>query len=219
MIDGIGARDSGFGIRPPIVATLLAIALLVPSLLSAQGRRGLEDVTRPNRHGFWISLGAGGGWESFKFEGEDWRDAEIGPSFWLGLGGTVNQNLRLGAELSVWAKENFDPESGLNVTESLGAALLVAQFYPMKSQGLFLKGGLGFSRSGADVQGPGGNIGETGFAALGGAGYEVRLGRNVFMTPTLNFLQHWSGDRDSPEGQLRERVFTLGVGFTFQPGR
>ncbi|MGQ0703293.1 MAG: outer membrane beta-barrel protein [Gemmatimonadales bacterium] len=216
----LGTRRSALGARHLALTAILAVAMLIPSLASAQRRRGLEDVTRSDRHGFWLSIGAGAGWESYRFDTpSDWTDSQMAPSLWLALGGTVNQHLRLGAELNAWVHENFDEESGLNVTESLGGALLVAQFYPMSRQGLFFKGGLGISRSAADVEGPGGNVGETGFAALGGAGYEIRLGRNVFLTPSLNFMHHWSGDRDAPEGQLRERVLTVGVAFTFQPGR
>ena len=78
---------------------------------------------------------------------------------------------------------------------------------------------LGISRSGSDIEGPGGSVGETGFAWLGGVGYEIRLGRNIFLTPVASVMQHSSGDRDDPDGTLRERVYLIGVGLTFQPGR
>ena len=203
------------------LAALTAVVLLIPTeSVLAQRRRGLADVTPPERHGFWLSAGAGAGWESYKFAVPgNWAPSQMAPSVWFALGGTVNPQLRLGGELNAWVFENFDEESGFNVVESLVGGLLTAQVYPARRLGLFLKGGLGLSRSGADIEGPGGSTGETGFAALGGAGYEIRVGRNFFISPTANLLYHWSGDRDAPDGNLRERVFTLGVAFTFQPGR
>ena len=204
-----------------VLAALAAVSSLVPlSSVSAQRRRGLDDVTRSERHGFWLQLGAGAGWESYRFDDPGtWAPNQMAPSFSLALGGTVSPRLRLGGEVNGWVFENFDEDTGFNVVESLVGMLMTAQVYPMRGQGLYLKGGLGMSRSGADVEGPGGSTGESGFAALGGAGYEIRVGRNIFVSPAVNLLQHWSGDRDAPEGTLRERVLTMGVTFTFQTGR
>src|SRR3989304_3370878 len=50
------------------LAALTAVVLLIPTeSVLAQRRRGLADVTPPERHGFWLSAGAGAGWESYKF--------------------------------------------------------------------------------------------------------------------------------------------------------
>ena len=47
----------------------------------------------------------------------------------------------------------------------------------------------------------------------------IRLARNIFLSPVASIMYHTSGDRNAPEGNLTERVVTLGVAFTFQPGR
>lgn len=206
------------------LTAIAAILLLLPSsALLAQRRRGLVDVSPASeRHGFWLSLGAGAGWERFRFDVDPpgtWSDDQAAPSLWIALGGTVNPHLRLGGEANVWVHEHFDDVSGFNVTSTLAAGLLTGQFYPARNLGLFIKGGLGISRSGEDIEGPGGGVGETGFAFLGGVGYEVRLGRNIFLSPVASLMWHSSGDRDAPEGNLHERVFVVGVGLTFQPGR
>jgi hypothetical protein len=204
------------------LAAIAAILLLLPSsALLAQRRRGLVDVSRDSeRHGLWLTLGAGAGWEEFRFDNPpDWSAKQRAPALWFALGGTVSPHLRLGGEANVWVHEHFDQASGFNVTETLAAGLLTGQFYPARNLGLFLKGGLGISRSGSDVEGPGGSVGETGFAFLGGVGYEIKLGRNIFLSPLASVMYHSSGDRDAPEGNLHERVFLVGVGLTFQPGR
>jgi len=204
--------------------TIVAILLLVPSsALLAQRRRGLVDVSRDSeRYGFWLSVGGGAGWERFRFDADPpgtWSEDQAAPSLWIALGGTVNPHLRLGGEANVWVHEHFDEINQYNVTSTLSSAMLTGQFYPARNLGLFLKGGLGISRSGEDIEGPGGSVGETGFAFLGGVGYEIKLGRNLFLSPLASLMFHSSGDRDAPEGNLHERVFVVGVGLTFQPGR
>jgi len=211
-----------FGIR--LLATLPAVMLLVPlDSASAQHRRGLTDITPPLRHGFWLNAGVAAGSENVRFSREagGWGDENVQPAFWLDLGGTVNQHLRLGGELNAWVWDHRDRDTGYRLTDYLAGALLTGQFYPMSKSGFYLKGGLGLSRSGTDVEG-GVGVGETGFAYLVGAGYELRLGHSVFLTPAINLMNHRSNpDPGDPDGlgTMHERVVTFGVGVTIQPGR
>ena len=203
----------------------IALFVLVPaSDAAAQRRRGLVDVSRPHeRHGAWLSFGLGAGQDSYRYDADPSFGHELTkPSFFLAAGGTVNPHLRLGGEINAWVNHYTD-DSGYGITESLVGGLLTAQVYPVRSLGLFVKGGLGISRSGADVSGGGGyGPAETGFAYLYGAGYELKVARNFFITPLVTVLNHRSsqGSRDpDPLGTLHERVVMLGVGLTFQPGR
>jgi len=204
-----------------ILLALGAAILLIPaSDASAQRRRGLFDVShRHERHGAWLTFGLGAGRESFRFSRVPggYSDEITKPAFWLAAGGTVNPHLRLGGEINAWV--NQFTEAGEEITESLVSGMLTGQVFPIRDLGLFAKGGLGISRSGSDISGGFGS-GETGFAYLVGAGYEVRLARNFFLVPSVNYLHHAStGSRDNLDGTLHERVFTLGVALTFQPGR
>jgi hypothetical protein len=220
------------------LATFGAILFLIPaSDALAQRRRGLVDISpRSDRHGFWFTLGAGAGSENYRFDRiqldsagpfvkDSWRDNNITkPSFWLAAGGTVNPNLRLGGEINAWVDQHFDEPSQYDVTDYLVGGLLTGQVFPSRRSGFFFKGGLGISKTGTYVHGCGYSdqcsSGETGFAWLAGAGYEIRLGRSIFLTPAANFMMHRSdGARDDPSGALHERVFTIGVGLTVQPGR
>ncbi len=210
------------GIR--LLATLPAVMLLVPlHSASAQHRRGLTDITPSLRHGFWLNAGVAAGSENVRFSREagGWGDENVQPAVWLGLGGTVNPHLRLGGEINAWVWDHRDRETDYRLTDYLAGALLTGQFYPSARNGLYLKGGLGLSRSGTNVEG-GVGVGETGFAYLVGAGYEIRLGRSVFLTPAINLMNHRSNpDPGDPGGlgTMHERVVTFGVGLTVQPGR
>lgn len=208
------------------LTALAAVLVLMPSSQAmAQRRRGLVDVSHDSdRHGFWLTLGAGAGTDSYKYENvPGGYDHDLTkPSFWIAAGGTVNPHLRLGGEVNAWV-DQYDDAQGFRVTETLVGGLLTGQLFPARNLGLFVKGGLGISRSATYVSGD--DTGETGFAYLGGAGYEIKLGRNIFLTPAINLMYHRSSPGRDPLsdpdnlGGLRERVITIGVGLTFQPGR
>jgi hypothetical protein len=207
--------------RKPIRGLLVLVGVLTLFPVGeavAQRRRGLVDVSPDHaRHGFWLAVGLAAGGDSWRFSDEpDYTETLWKPTFSLALGGTVNPHFRLGGELKVWADEYFDEFEQVEVTESLVGALLVGQFYPSRRLGLFLKGGVGVSRSGTDVE-FGDGTGETGFSTLLGAGYEARLGRNIFITPYVDLMQHRSSERNQPT--LRERLVSVGVNMTFQVGR
>jgi hypothetical protein len=210
-----------------LFSAFAAVLFLVPvSDALAQRRRGLVDVSpESERHGAWLSFYLGAGSENYRYSnvpGGYNRDDNVQPSFAISAGGTVNPHLRLGGEINGWVYSHNDNSTGFHVTDYLVGGLLTGQVFPARQLGLFLKGGLGISRSGEDISG-GIGVGETGFAYLYGAGYEIKLARNFFLTPAVNLLYHRSRLRpeDDPDnlGALHERVITLGVGLTFQPGR
>jgi hypothetical protein len=134
----------------------------------------------PARHqGFWVGFGLGAG--SNLTDGYD--DARLGGSGYVRLGGTVTQRLLVGGEALGWART----QDGSTISQgNVTATLLV---YPAR-QGLFLKGGLGFaSWSQASTSGNTTiTTTEGGFGATVGGGYDVRLGRNLFLTPNVDFL-------------------------------
>jgi hypothetical protein len=208
--------------------TQLGISLLAAALLAgfadpaqAQRRRGLVDLSsRGDRHGFWLNLGIGAGREQSRFADEDtWTDGLTKPAGTIILGGTVNPNFRLGAQLSGWADTRY--VQGDRVTEYLGGLLLVGQFYPSRRAGFYLKGGAGFSRSGTDVAGPF-DVHEDGLGWTAGLGYEIKMSRSLFITPMVDFFQHRSEIRDDNGVKLPalyDRLTTIGVALTIQPGR
>jgi hypothetical protein len=94
--------------------------------------------------------------------------------------------------------------------------LFVAQLYPWASTGLYLKGGLGIGRNAVEFD-DGFDEGDTGFAALVGAGYELRLGRRFFLNPTIDLVGHRYSN--SVVGDYQERLVNFGLGIMLQTGR
>lgn len=191
-----------------------AVALLFIALGSASAQdtpRGLSVVREGGRAGFWggFSLGAGG--EAFDLrDGAGYSEELYRPTVSLRLGGTVNQSLRLGGEVLAWIDEHN------RTTESLTSVLFVGQLYPLATTGLYLKGGLGLGRNAVDFD-QGGGVGDTGFAGLIGAGWEVRMGRRWYLNPSLDVVEHRYTGRGNE--RYRERLVNFGLGVVFQSGR
>jgi hypothetical protein len=192
-----------------------AVGLLFIALGNASAQdtpRGLSVVREGDRAGFWggFSLGAGG--EAFDpRDGTGYSDELLyRPTVSLRLGGTVNQNLRLGGEVLAWINEQN------RTVESLTSVLFVGQLYPFATSGLYLKGGLGLGRNAVDFD-DGGGVGDTGFAGLLGAGWEVRVGRRWYITPSVDAVEHRYTGRGSE--RYRERLINFGLGVVFQSGR
>jgi hypothetical protein len=100
--------------------------------------------------------------------------------------------------------------------ETLSSALFVAQFYPAASSGLYLKGGLGIGRNAVDFD-DGYGTGDTGFAGLVGAGYELRIGRRIYLNPVVDLVGH---RYSNPQGaDYNERLVNFGLGILLQTGR
>ncbi len=172
--------------------------------------RGLVEVRDGGRTGFWGALGVGAGGESFDLrDGAGYNDQLYRPTISLRLGGTLSQNLRLGGEAMAWIDDQG------RSTATLSSFLFIAQFYPVTSSGLYLKGGAGLGRNEIDFDG-GFGVGDTGFAGLLGAGWEVRVGRKIYLNPAVDLVQHAYTGRGGD--RYRERLLNLSVGVLFQSG-
>jgi hypothetical protein len=191
-----------------------AITLLLLALGNASAQdapRGLSLVREGGRAGFWggFSLGAGG--EAFDLrDGAGYSEELYRPTVSLRVGGTVNPSLRLGGEVLAWINERG------NNTESLSSLLFVGQLYPVATTGFYLKGGLGLGRNAVDFH-EGGGIGDTGFAGLLGAGWEIRMGRRWYLNPVVDLVEHRYTGRGTE--RYRERLINFGLGVLFQSGR
>jgi hypothetical protein len=158
------------------------LAILFATTASAQQAQ--------TRQGFWI--GGGLGYGSLGCNG---CDRLGGVSGYLKLGGTLRQNILVGIETNGWTKSEFGQ------TLTMGNMSGAAYFYPMPSNGLFIKGGLGYS-----ILDDGFNN-ESGFGLLAGLGYDVRVGRNLSITPVANWF------RGSFSG-ASANVLQIGLGVT-----
>jgi hypothetical protein len=193
-----------------VCATVIC-CLNVTDAVAQEPPPGLTEVRDGSRHGLWFAAGLGAGGESYDLRtGTGYSGLLYQPTVSLRLGGTVSSHLRLGGEVLSWINEQGD------AVESLSSALFVAQYYPVSTLGLYLKGGLGIGRNAVDFE-DGFGVGDTGFAGLLGAGYELRLGRRFYLNPAVDLVGQTYNGRGA--GNYRERLVNFGLGVLVQMGR
>lgn len=166
-----------------------------------------QEADRPpvQHRGFWIGFGFGGGTNFADFaEGN-----RAGVGGYVRLGGTISQKFLLGGEAAGWGRD----VGGSTFSES--GVTAVALYYPA-GPGVFLKAGAGFA--GWAVSTSAGSTTTTttagGFAGTLGAGYDLRIGTNLFLTPNLDFLYHTMESDNSAFSTISSGavlLFTLGL--------
>lgn len=192
----------------PVSARSVLIATVV--LFLTAGASAAQDTTGAHRHrGFWIGFGFGGGVNLS--EGLDGQQLG-GGGFYFRLGGTPSQKVLLGFESIGWVREVDGASLGR------GNGSFVVQFYPSERGGAFFKGGVGFATiARATVSGNTTTAtSENGFGLTLGAGWDVRLGRNIYLVPNLDLLLQWFESKSDPVlGQIPGNntilLFTLGL--------
>jgi hypothetical protein len=194
-----------------------AAARLLVSLatLACLGAAGLSAQSAQMREGFWIGFGFGGGSAGLSCNlGCEGMSRETGFSGYLKIGGTLTPKLLLGGESTGWTKSD-----SAGTTFQLGTLVAAAYLYPAPATGFFIKGGPGFAvyRESNDTAGKASGMG---FGFLLGAGYDIRVSRNISITPVVNFLWGSIGDLKSGDAStqglgLKENVFDFQVGITF----
>jgi hypothetical protein len=197
-------------LRPSVIAG--AVSLLLGGAAAAQETpRGLVEVHDAQRHGFWGGLGLGAGGEAFDLrDGLGYSGDLYRPTVSVRLGGTPSRYLRLGGEILGWIDDQG------HRTESITSILFISQLYPAPSTGFYLKGGLGLGRNQVDFD-DGFGVGDTGFAGLVGAGWEVRVGRRWYLNPAVDLVEQRYTGRGGD--RYRERIVNFGIGVLFQSGR
>ena len=133
------------------------------------------------RQGFWIGGGMGYGSMGLGCSTCAGVGREGSVTGYVKLGGTLRQNILLGVESNVWTKS----QGTGRVT--MGNFSGAAYWYPMPTQGLFIKGGAGYSRLAVDDGVS--TASDGGFGILGGLGYDIRAGRNLSITPVANWYR------------------------------
>lgn len=149
-------------------------------------------AARPHtRNGFWFNAGLGFGSSGC----QDCFGRQDGLSGGLSLGTTVSDRVLLGVGTTGFAK------TILGETFSVGTLDARVRFYPVRSSGFFLNGGIGLgSMSYAGES-------EFGVGVMLGLGWDIRVGRNVSLTPFWNGFAMSNSSVDANVGQL-------GIGFT-----
>jgi hypothetical protein len=165
------------------------------------------------RKGFWIGFGAGYGSAKPSCDGCGTMESRGSYTAHIRMGGVLSPHLLLGGDIDGWAKR----ESG--TTLSLGNVTAALYYYPMPASGLFLKGGLGASGFHGEVSSTvtttasGGGYGFT-----IGAGYDIRVGRNISLTPVANLMWGHVGEVTSGSSVIatgwKHTIFEFGLDLT-----
>jgi hypothetical protein len=153
----------------PLGTLLIGVAMLATTATAS--------AQRPQtRAGLWGNFGIGQG--SYGCEGCDGRRGGDAATF--AIGGTLSSKVLLGVGINAWAKKI----NGVDVT--VGTVTALARFYPSATGGFFLVGGLGYGSE--DVKSGGLSYSESGAGAVLGMGLDLRVGRNLSVTP------YWNGN-------------------------
>jgi hypothetical protein len=174
-------------------AATIVVALGAATAAAAQAPApsALPPIVRQDpatdHHGFWIGFGLGGGALAIDCGtcgpeplAPEWSGGR-GQGLYVALGGTLRPNLLLGGEISATGKGTGDR------TASVGHMGVVAQLYPARGRGLFVRGGLGIGVAEL-MDEPRGFIGPAtlttfGLTVKGGVGYDFRFGGRFALTP------------------------------------
>ncbi len=185
---------------------LALLALLAVAPLSSAGAQEIAPAKpAPVREGFYIGFGLGAGQLSYGGDASS-ADAQGGFSGHFRLGGTLNQQWRLGAETNGFIKN----ESGVDLTYS--TLLGTATFYPSPAGNFFLKGGLG-------VGGYSEDYGTDEVTAAGGAwtlgvGYDFRFSGKTGISLVGNYVGagDWGIELNGADTGFNSGVSLLQVG-------
>lgn len=165
--------------------SVLTVFALVSLMVSTAPLPAQHEQVREGQ-GLWFNGGLGYG----SLGCDLCTDREGASSFQFGLGGTVSQKVMIGALSNVWLKNTGGTE--------ISVSTLVAgiRFYPSKTSGFYLTGGLGIGTIEVDREGPGSNT-ESGAGAVLGAGWDLRVGHSTSLTPSFTLFGMDNGDADA----------------------
>ena len=191
------------------MSTATRVAVLLAGLCAAASAARAQYPQR--RDGFWIGFGLGYGTATVSCDNCNFGPRTGGVTAFLKLGGAPSRNLLIGGAINGWA------HSDGSATETVTNATASIYLYPRRRSGFFVTGGLGVSNYhvNSDPSWDG-----TGWGFTAGAGYDLRFGRDVSLTPVVNYF--WGGVGDVNLGSSgtvftgwRQNVFDVGLGVTF----
>jgi hypothetical protein len=185
--------------RPELEPMDLSVRSAPEQAAPREERQSVQPQTVPTtsslrpqiRDGFWFSAGLGFG----SLGCENCITREDGLSGGLSFGSVVSDRVLLGVGTTGFAKDVGGE------TLSVGTLDARVRFYPARTSGFFLNGGIGLgSLSYAGES-------EFGVGLMLGLGWDIRLGKNASLTPFWNGFAMSNSNVDANVGQL-------GLGFT-----
>jgi len=147
----------------------------VPQIAQPQRETSAPVQSPQSREGFWFNAGFGFGAAGC----QTCFGRASGASGGLSLGGTVSDRLLFGVGTTGWYKS----ENGVAV--NVGTLDARLRFYPVRTSGFNLTGGLGLGTMSLGVANVG-TASEAGVGLMLGLGWDIRIASNVSLSPFYN---------------------------------
>jgi hypothetical protein len=156
------------------IALMAALALLAPPAWAG--------THPPDRNGFMIGFGLGGG--SANLKNGDKREGSVTAN--LRIGYAVRPDLVLHYEGAAWSKTFNEAVGDVTWTFSTNTAALT---YYAPGTGLFVRGGFGLGTARVEIKTQGVKVShdESGFGFLVAAGWEWRLATKFALAPQVQY--------------------------------
>jgi hypothetical protein len=164
------------------VTVALGLALMLSAAQAAAQADGAHK-------GFWLSFGAGGGW----------MGSERSAITYFRMGGTPSSRVHFGGQVLHWWQDEDVQHNSVSAIFSVYPFLRTTGRRSL-FQELFVKTGFGVATAhchGHDVTGLGLNL---------GTGFDLRLNRNFFVTPNLDYAIDFFS-----ESTYTSLLFSLGL--------
>ena len=186
--------------------------------LLAAAPAAAQDQPVQQHNGLWGGFGLGWGQNLTDVTGDGSMSGFAG---YGRIGGTLNQRVLLAGESSGW----FGSQNDVDFTR--GNLSFIVMFYPSPRGGLYLKGGVGAGyimtsiSSGTTIGGVfySTSISESkaGFGATAGLGYDIRLGKNIYLVPALDWYLQAVGSDSGELGDFpgTNNIIALTLGLTW----
>lgn len=186
--------------RRPCLLWVVAIALAVSLPMSAAA----QDSTS-RRHGLWGSVA--GGYSSSIFSCDNCtahRQDGVGLQFVVGM--ALSERLLIGVEGDDWFRNQND------IHREFANVTAAGYFYPRANGNFFVKAGAGvayylFSNASS--------LDDVGVGLMAGAGYDIPLRGETFITPSVSFDFGRMGDKAGSRG-VTINWLTIGAAITWQ---
>jgi hypothetical protein len=180
-------------------ASLVALPCLLLALRA--GAQGAHDV----RAGFYGSAGIGYG--NGSCTGGCTSSSQNGVGYYLALGGTLNQHLRLGVEGQLWTKTQGGGTLDVNYY------LASLSYYPSAASAFWIKANVGYTEFKVHLAGVPTTTSSGGGAAGIGLGYDWQPVAGTFvLIPFAEYTAQLSSSNGQPKGNL----LLVGLGFGYK---
>jgi hypothetical protein len=185
-----------------LLALIAALIALAPDSAAAQ-------------NGFWWSVGGGAGRNRVSCENCEEINRYWGPTVFVRAGGDVSPHIKVGGELHFWQASIEGSDAYIRGVQA------VVHWYPSTSKGFFGQVGLGLSRTrnSFDLGGETVRSAEIGLNVSAGVGWDVPLGKGIYLTPRVASVVVPVATIDTPAGPVDNVVSTIyrfELGLTFR---